>query len=76
MGDVMNVITNVGFPIACCWVLGNYVDKTTKAYREDAKEDKERLYTQLDRFGDTLDKFNLTLESMNRELQELKKKGE
>ena len=76
MSDIMNIITNVGFPIACCGALAYYVSENTKAQRQDAKEDKERMYAQLDRFGDTLDKFNLTLEVMNKELQELKHKGE
>lgn len=36
--DIVNLITNVGFPIACCITLGIYVDKQNKQNREDVKE--------------------------------------
>ena len=37
MNDIMNIITNVGFPIACCGALAYYVSETTKAQQAIGK---------------------------------------
>lgn len=56
--EFINIITNVGFPIACCLFLGKYVTDKDKereisyranidALRTDNKEDKELLLKEL-----------------------------
>ncbi|MGL5718837.1 MAG: hypothetical protein ACRCX2_37895 [Paraclostridium sp.] len=56
--EFINIITNVGFPIACCLFLGKYVTDKDKeretsyrsnieALRTDNREDKELLLKEL-----------------------------
>ncbi|KOC50005.1 hypothetical protein [Clostridium botulinum] len=60
------LIQTVGFPIACCLGLGLYLKQLTQQQREDAKEDKERLYTNLDK----LNQSNTEVVTTNRMLVE------
>ena len=41
------MITSLGFPIACCLALGAYVKMQNNQMREDAKEDKEMWMNEL-----------------------------
>ncbi|KEI09285.1 Imm [Clostridium sp. K25] len=60
------LIQTVGFPIACCLGLGLYLKQLTQQQREDAKEDKERLYANLDK----LNQSNTEVVTTNRMLVE------
>ncbi|NFL04220.1 hypothetical protein FDB08_13605, partial [Clostridium botulinum] len=54
------------FPVACVIGLGLYLKQLTQQQREDAKEDKERLYTNLDK----LNQSNTEVVTTNRMLVE------
>ena len=41
------MITSLGFPIACCLALAYYVKYQNEQIREDNKEDKELLLNEL-----------------------------
>ena len=41
------MITSLGFPIACCLALGTYVKMQNEHMREDNKADKEMLLNEL-----------------------------
>ncbi|MBP3928523.1 MAG: hypothetical protein J6D47_03005 [Peptostreptococcaceae bacterium] len=41
------MITSLGFPIACCLALGAYVKMQNEHIREDNKADKEMLLNEL-----------------------------
>ena len=41
------MITSLGFPIACCLALGAYVKMQNNQMRDDAKEDKEMWKEEL-----------------------------
>ena len=41
------MITTLGFPVACCLALGAYVKMQNEQIRQDNKEDKELLLTEL-----------------------------
>ena len=41
------MITSLGFPIACCLALGAYVKMQNEHIREDHKADKEMLLNEL-----------------------------
>ena len=41
------MITSLGFPIACCLALGAYVKMQNEQIREDNKADKEMLLNEL-----------------------------
>ena len=47
MNEVVEVINNIGFPIAMCIGLGYYISTRDKAMREDNEKDKERLYEEI-----------------------------
>lgn len=53
MKEAVSLIQTVGFPIACCIGLGYYLKTLTEQQRQDAKEDKERLYTNLEKLNTT-----------------------
>lgn len=47
MTEIANLISNLGFPIACVVGLGVYIFNRDKAMREDNEKDKERLYEEI-----------------------------
>ena len=47
MTEIANLISNLGFPIACVVGLGVYIYSRDKAMREDNEKDKERLYEEI-----------------------------
>ncbi|KEH91692.1 hypothetical protein [Clostridium massiliodielmoense] len=66
MQEAVSLIQTVGFPIACCIGLGYYLKTLTEQQRQDAKEDKERLYTNLEK----LNQSNTEVVTTNRMLVE------
>lgn len=66
MQEAVSLIQTVGFPIACCIGLGYYLKTLTEQQRQDAKEDKERLYSNLDK----LNQSNTEVVTTNRMLVE------
>lgn len=73
------MITNLGFPIACVVALGYYFMQKDKANREDtnriienmrvdSKEDREMYQNTINKFDDKLDKFSTALENNNSKL--------
>lgn len=60
------LIQSFGFPVACVIGLGFYLKQLTQQQREDAKEDKERLYTNLEK----LNQSNTEVVTTNRMLVE------
>ena len=77
------VITNLGFPIACVVGLAYYFVQKDKASREDInkiidnlrednKLDRELYRDTIDKFDSKLDKFAIALENNNSELSVIK----
>ncbi|KOA90879.1 hypothetical protein [Clostridium botulinum] len=66
MEDIVSLIQNIGFPIACCLGLGLYLKQLNEQQREDVKEDKERLYVNLEK----LNQSNIEVVTTNRMLVE------
>lgn len=73
------MITNLGFPIACCIALGAYVNiqnkqnredsqKAMEDLRQDAKEDKEMLMKELVYSREVNSKLMSTNEIMAKEI--------
>lgn len=73
------MITNLGFPIACVVALGYYFTQKDKAnredmnkiienMREDSKVDREMYRETINKFDDKLDKFGSALETNNSKL--------
>ena len=51
--NFIELLQNVGFPIACVAVLGCYVAKVQNENRQDTKEREERLLTHLEELSQT-----------------------
>ena len=77
------MITNLGFPIACVVGLAYYFVQKDKASREDInkiidnlrednKLDRELYRDSIDKFNNKLDKFAIALENNNNELSVIK----
>ena len=86
MNEFVDILSSVGFPTASVIACALYINKSQKESREDMlrreqqqREDserrEERMYTQLDKFGDSMDKFNDTLINIDNRLQKLENKG-
>ena len=76
------MITNLGFPIACVCALGYYfvqkdkssredINKIIDNLREDNKLDRELYRDTIDKFDSKLDKFAIALESNNNRLESI-----
>lgn len=72
VAGLSTLISNLGFPIVCViglgWFLYQVFQKTTsqnesnmKAVQERCAAREERLYQQIDKFGESLNSFNATL---------------
>ena len=77
------MITNLGFPIACVVGLAYYFVQKDKASREDInkiidnlrednKLDREMYRNSIEKFNSKLDKFAIALENNNSELSVIK----
>ena len=77
------MISNLGFPIACVCALAYYFVQKDKASREDInkiidnlrednKLDRELYRDTIDKFDSKLDKFAIALENNNSELSVIK----
>ena len=76
------MITNLGFPIACVCALGYYfvqkdkssredINKIIDNLREDNKLDRELYRDTIDKFDSKLDKFATALESNKNRLESI-----
>ena len=76
------MITNLGFPIACVVGLAYYfvqkdkssredINKIIDNLREDNKLDRELYRATIDKFDSKLDKFAIALESNNSRLESI-----
>ena len=76
------MITNLGFPIACVVGLAYYfvqkdkssredINKIIDNLREDNKLDRELYRDTIDKFDNKLDKFAIALESNNNRLESI-----
>lgn len=43
MNEIVSIISTVGFPIACCLLLGSYVFKVTEFNKQELKSVNEKL---------------------------------
>ena len=79
---VEQMISNLGFPIACVCALGYYfvqkdkssredINKIIDNLREDNKLDRELYRDTIDKFDSKLDKFAIALESNNNRLESI-----
>lgn len=74
MDVISQVIESLGFPIATATAAGVFIYKTQQQTREDHNRREERMFIQLEKFGDSMDKFNETLIKIDERLHYLEEK--
>lgn len=74
MESIVQIVESVGFPIATTIATGVFIYKTQQQSREDYNKREERMFEQLDKFGDSMDKFNETLIKIDERLHDLESK--
>ena len=74
MESIIQVIETIGFPIATTVASGVFIYKTQQQSSEDYNKREERMFEQLDKFGDSMDKFNETLTKIDERLHDLEDK--
>ena len=62
--DVVNIITNVGFPIACCIALAYYITREQKTSREQIDSIIEKHEHEVDTLKEALDNNTKVLERL------------
>lgn len=74
MDEVLNAITNVGFPIVTCLGFAYYIYEDKKVERQENKEREERYLTTIANFSNVLDKVNENLVTNNKRLEYIEEK--
>lgn len=65
------IITNLGFPIACAIACAGVAFKMQQQQREDSNKREERMFQQMSNITNTLSNINLSLEKLNNRIEEL-----
>ena len=73
MGEIVNFISSLGFPVACVVACAYYIIIINRQSREDTKAREERMYSQLEKFSSSLDNFNETLVRIDTRLATVEK---
>ena len=74
MNDVVNLITNLGFPIVCVIACAYFINYIIKAEREENQEREEKYINTINNFSVVLDKVNDNLTTNNKRLEYIENK--
>ena len=74
MNDVINLITNLGFPIVCVIACAYFINYIIKAEREENQKREERYIETINKFSDVLEKVNDNLSANNKRLEYIENK--
>ena len=69
MEEVVNLITNLGFPIVCVIACAYFINYIIKAEREENKKREEKYIETINKFSVVLEKVNDNLSAINRRLE-------
>lgn len=70
------LISTLGFPIACAIALGVFAYKLVTRVQDESRSREERLTACIDKFGDNLKEITETLSVMNNRLTDIEEKIE
>ena len=65
MNDVVNLITNLGFPIVCVIACAYFINYIIKAEREENQKREEKYIETINNFSVVIDKVNENLINNN-----------
>ena len=74
MNDVINLITNLGFPIVCVIGCAYFINYIIKAEREENQKREEKYIETINKFSDVLEKVNDNLSANNKRLEYIENK--
>ena len=74
MNDVVNLITNLGFPIVCVIACAYFINYIIKAEREEHQKREEKYINTINNFSVVLDKVNDNLTTNNKRLEYIENK--
>ena len=74
MNDVVNLITNLGFPIVCVIACAYFINYIIKAEREENQKREEKYINTINNFSVVLDKINDNLTTNNKRLEYIENK--
>ena len=74
MNDVVNLITNLGFPIVCVIACAYFINYIIKAEREENQKREEKYIETINQFSVVMDKVNDNLIANNKRLEYIENK--
>ena len=69
MDDIINLITNLGFPIVCVIGCAYFINYIIKAEREENQRREEKYIETINKFSVVLEKVNDNLSAINKRLE-------
>ena len=74
MNDVVNLITNLGFPIVCVIACAYFINYMIKSDREENQKREEKYIETINNFSSVMDKVNENLTTNNKRLEYIENK--
>ena len=74
MNDVVNLITNLGFPIVCVIACAYFINNIVKAEREENQKREEKYIETINKFSVVMDKVNDNIITNNKRLEYIENK--
>ena len=74
MNDVVNLITNLGFPIVCVIACAYFINYIIKSEREENQKREEKYIETINNFSVVIDKVNENLINNNKRLEYIENK--
>ena len=69
MNEVINLITNLGFPIVCVIGCAYFINYIIKAERDENQKREEKYIETINKFSVVLEKVNDNLSAINKRLE-------
>ena len=69
MNDIINLITNLGFPIVCVIACAYFINYIIKAEREENQSREQKYIDTINKFSIVLEKVNDNLSAINKRLE-------
>ena len=69
MNDIINLITNLGFPIVCVIGCAYFINYIIKAERDENQRREEKYIETINKFSVVLEKVNDNLSAINKRLE-------
>ena len=69
MNDIINLITNLGFPIVCVIGCAYFINYIIKAERDENQRMEEKYIETINKFSVVLEKVNDNLSAINKRLE-------